>query len=103
MVDVLLAELVVGQVVLAFLQREGARRHEGEQGATARADRAVALRHGLGDIDVDAVAHRAAMTAAGMDWHWLSLLSRPDLSISRPWHKWLDFVAAELDGLPRAA
>src|SRR2546422_10590722 len=64
--DVLPLELIVRQRVIAFLQRERARRHEREERAGARADRAVALGDGLGEIDVDAVADRAAMAATGM-------------------------------------
>src|SRR5206468_10765458 len=76
MVDHLLVELVVGQRLLALLQHERGRRHEGQQGAGARADRAVALRDRLREVDLDAVAHRAAMTSAAVAVRHADLLWR---------------------------
>src|SRR5207302_3953267 len=66
MMDVLLVELVVGQRLFALLQREGAGGHERKQRAGARADGAVALGDGLREIDVDAIAHGAAVAAPVM-------------------------------------
>src|ERR1700693_469690 len=64
--DHLPVELVVGERVLAFLQRERACRNEREQRPGARADGAVALRDRLREIDLHAIADGAAVAAAVM-------------------------------------
>jgi hypothetical protein len=64
--DDLLLELVVGEGIFALFERERARRNEGEQAAGAPADGAVALGYRLGEVDVDAIADGAAVTAAMM-------------------------------------
>jgi probable HAF family extracellular repeat protein len=64
MVDVLLAELVVGQEVLTLLELERVGRHERQQRAGAPADRAIALHDRLREIDLDSISHDAAVASA---------------------------------------
>src|SRR5581483_3740619 len=74
--DHLPVELVVGERLLALLQRERARWNEREQGAAARADGAVALDDGLREIDVHAIADGAAVATAVMGLDHAFLRSR---------------------------
>ncbi len=64
MVDIMLVELVRRQPLGAALQPELVDRHEAEQKALAAAVRAVAAHRRVGNVALDAIGHRAAVTAS---------------------------------------